>query len=134
MYYRYDIIKYNCILFAVNLIRFLKKKKLRCPHSIHKANGNESILEIAQKFGIRVSLIFARILDLVALVLLVLLGYLMELSFTYYIGIMISIGFLLYKHLIISAENLSRFGPSFFRINAYVSISIFMGTLVSIIV
>ena len=26
MYYRYDIIKYNCILFAVNLIRFLKKK------------------------------------------------------------------------------------------------------------
>jgi len=83
---------------------------------------NYGFHSIAQKFGIRLSLIFARILDLVALVLLVLLGYLMELSFTYYIGIMISIGFLLYKHLIISAENLSRIGPSFFRINAYVSI------------
>ncbi len=95
---------------------------------------NYGFHSIAQKFGIRLSLIFARILDLVALVLLVLLGYLMELSFTYYIGIMISIGFLLYKHMIISVENLSRIGPSFFRINAYVSISIFMGTLVSIIV
>ena len=95
---------------------------------------NYGFHSIAQKFGIGLSIILARILDILALCLLIMLGYLMTLSFPYYIGILISMGLLLYKHMIISVDNLSRIGPSFFRINAYVSISILLGTLASIIV
>ena len=41
-------------------IVFLKKKKRKCPHKTHKANGQENILEIAQKYGIKSKFICKR--------------------------------------------------------------------------
>ena len=95
---------------------------------------NNGFYSIPQKFGIGLSITLSRVLDILALCILFALGYLMNTSFPYYIGVIVSVGLISYKHMIISSDDLSRIGPSFFRINAYVSISILMGTMVSMIV
>ena len=88
----------------------------------------ERLHSVAEQFGITAAFWWARVLDTLAFACLVTLGIWMSLSWPYYAGCVLAAGLLVYKQVLVSPGNLSRFGMAFFRINAYVSTSVFAGT------
>lgn len=89
---------------------------------------------VASKFGIVGAFWWARILDPLALLVLVALGIWLGLSWPYYIGIALAAAFLVYKHRLVSPDDLSSLGMAFFRINAYVSTTMFVATLAAVLI
>ena len=95
--------------------------------------SRDGLHSIAQKFGSVVAFRWAKVLDIIAVGSLLVMGQWMELSFPYYLGCVISIGLLVAKYRLVSPTDMSRVTIAFFRINAYISITIFAATLVSIL-
>ena len=89
---------------------------------------------VASRFGVRGAFWWARVLDPLALVALLALGLWLGLSWPYYIGIALAGGFLVYKHRLVSPDDLSSLGMAFFRINAYVSTTMFVATLAAVLI
>ena len=89
-------------------------------------NGLHSV---AQRFGVRVAFRFASLLDVVAVAALVTTGLLLDLAPPYYAGCLAAVGLLVVKHRLVDPGDLSRMGIAFFRINAFLSAAVFMGTL-----
>ena len=92
----------------------------------------EGLHSIATRFGIAGAFRIARVMDGLALLALAALGVWMGLIWPYYIGIALAAGFLVYKHRLVSPGDLSRMGMAFFRINAYVSTTMFAATLIAV--
>jgi 4-hydroxybenzoate polyprenyltransferase len=95
---------------------------------------NNGFHSIAQRFGIVRAFQIARLLDALALVCLLSLGVWMSLNWPFYVGWAVAAGILVYKHSIVSPGNMSRFGMAFFRINAYVSTTVFVATLSALLI
>ena len=95
----------------------------------HRQQGLHSV---AERFGIVFAFKLARSLDAMAVLVLLTLGILVGLAWPYYIGLFVTAGLLVYKHRMVSPSDISRLGATFFRINAYVSISLFIGTALAI--
>ena len=89
---------------------------------------------VASKFGITGAFWWARVMDSLALVALIALGIWLSLGWPYYVGILVSAGFLIYKHRLVSPDDLSSLGMAFFRINAYVSTTMFAATLIAVLI
>jgi 4-hydroxybenzoate polyprenyltransferase len=89
---------------------------------------------LAQRFGVRAAFRTARALDALALACLVGLGAWMGLAFPYFIGCAAAAALMVYKHSLVSPTDLSRMGMAFFRINAYVSTTMFVATLLAVLV
>ena len=90
----------------------------------------EGLHSVATRFGIIGAFRFARIMDGLALIALLALGLWMALTWPYYIGLALAAGFLIYKHRLVSPDDLSKLGMAFFRINAYVSTTMLAATLI----
>ena len=88
---------------------------------------------VASRFGVAGAFWWARAMDSLALVALTALGIWLSLGWPYYVGILVSAGFLIYKHRLVSPDDLSSLGMAFFRINAYVSTTMFAATLVAVL-
>ena len=88
---------------------------------------------VASRFGIVGAFWWARVMDGLALVALIALGIWLALSWPYYIGIALAAGFLIYKHRLVSPDDLSSLGMAFFRINAYVSTTMLIATLLAVL-
>jgi 4-hydroxybenzoate polyprenyltransferase len=69
-----------------------------------------------------------------ALIALIVLGVWLAIGWPYYIGIALAAGFLVYKHRLVSPDDLSSLGMAFFRINAYVSTTMFAATLIAVLI
>ena len=93
----------------------------------------EGLHSVATRFGIIVAFRFARIMDGLALIALLALGLWMALTWPYYIGLALAAGFLIYKHRLVSPDDLSKLGMAFFRINAYVSTTMLAATLIALL-
>ena len=93
----------------------------------------EGLHSVATRFGIIGAFRFARIMDGLALIALLALGLWMSLNWTYYIGLALAAGFLIYKHRLVSPDDLSKLGMAFFRINAYVSTTMLAATLIALL-
>ncbi len=89
---------------------------------------------VASRFGVAGAFWWARAMDSLALAALVALGVWLGLSWPYYVGILVSAGFLVYKHRLVSPDDLSSLGMAFFRINAYVSTTMFAATLIAVLI
>ena len=88
---------------------------------------------VAHRFGVVGAFRLARALDVVAVVCVLSLGFWFGLGWPYFAGCICAAALLVYKHTLVSPDDLSRFGMAFFRINAYVSTSIFTGTLIALL-
>ena len=99
-------------------------------HDFQKQAGLHSV---ASRFGIVGAFWWARVMDGLALVALIALGIWLALSWPYYIGIALAAGFLIYKHRLVSPDDLSSLGMAFFRINAYVSTTMLIATLLAVL-
>ena len=94
----------------------------------------EGLHSVARRFGVVAAFRWSRALDALAVVCLLALGIWMSLAWPYYVGLALSVGLLAYKHRLVSPGDTSRMGMAFFRINAYVSSTVFLATLVAILI
>ena len=92
----------------------------------------EGLHSVAERFGIFIAFRMSRSLDALAVIVLFALGILIGLAWPYYVGLFVAAGLLVYKHRLVSPTDISRLGATFFRINAYVSTSLFIGTVLAI--
>lgn len=93
-----------------------------------------NLYSVAKRFGISTAFIIARIFDVLSVCCFIALGVLMDLSFPYFIGCLLTAGILFYKYYLVSPANILNLGSSFFRVNGYVSTTMFLGTLISLII
>ena len=92
------------------------------------------IHSIPRRFGIGPALWFAKILHVFTALSLVGLGIWMELGYFYYIGCGLAVGLLIYEHLLVSPEDLSRLGTAFFKVNSYIALILLLFTTLSVFV
>lgn len=69
----------------------------------------------------------------IAFVLFTATGWSQGLNIFYYIGIALTSAALLYQHMLVRPEDLSRIDASFFSMNGFISITLFLATWVSLV-
>ncbi len=91
------------------------------------------LYSVPQRFGIRNSIRLSRILHILTWLLLLLTAYMFNLGVLFYSGIFIAGGLLLYEHSLIKTNDLSRLNMAFFNMNGYISVTVFIFTLLDIL-
>jgi 4-hydroxybenzoate polyprenyltransferase len=62
-------------------------------------------------------------------VTLIALGFTLGMGWIYYIGVVATTGLLVYEHMIIAPDDMSRIDVAFFTVNSYVASVLFLFTL-----
>jgi len=88
---------------------------------------------IPVRLGVTGSLWIARIFHLLMLGLLLLLYWTMGLGLFFLIGLAITVAMLFYEHWLLRNGDLSKLDMAFFNMNGYISINIFVFTLVDVL-
>lgn len=89
-------------------------------HSLPSRLGKKNAFRLAGFFHI------------LAFVFFTLTGVYSNLNMFYYIGIALASGALLYQHMLVRPEDLSRIHASFFSMNGFISVTIFVATWLSL--
>lgn len=84
---------------------------------------------IGKRNGFRVAGIF----HILAFIFFTLVGVQAELNIYYYLGIVLASFALLYQHILVSPDDLSQIRASFFSMNGFISITIFIATWISLV-
>lgn len=92
----------------------------------------EGLKSIPALLGVKGALLASRLSHLGAFLLLVLLYHFFELQGFYIVGVMFTGFLLVYEHMLIKPEDLSRLNTAFFNVNASISIIIFVSTAIDI--
>ncbi len=92
----------------------------------------EKLHSIPAKWGNAVALRVAQICHLITVGLLSAIGLLMNLGPLYAIGLVIVVVLLLYEHSLVKPNDLSKVNVAFFNVNGYISITIFVATLLAL--
>jgi 4-hydroxybenzoate polyprenyltransferase len=90
-------------------------------HSLPSRLGKKNAFRLAGGF------------HLLAFIFFVLTGMQADLNVFYYIGVALAAGALLYQHLLVKPEDLSRIHASFFSMNGFISVTLFIATWLSLI-
>ena len=96
--------------------------------------SREGLHSVARKFGVHTAFRIAQLLDICSLICLTSLGIWMELTAPYYASCLIAGCFLGYKYSLVKPDDLTRLGMAFMRINAFVSLTMLLGTSLSVFV
>lgn len=92
-----------------------------------RANG---LYSIPAHFGLRTGLYISMGLHLASVVLLVAVGLICGLGVFYYVGVVLASTVLVYQHIIVRPEDLSKVNGKFFLHNGLVGVFVFLLTLV----
>ncbi len=87
------------------------------------------LYSIPLRFGVRKSLILARFFHIIAWLLLMLTGVIFRLGTFYWIGMAIVAMLFVYEHSLVKEDALKRLDVAFFNMNGYISITVFLFTL-----
>lgn len=91
------------------------------------------IYSIPQRFGIKRTLAISRIFHLTTWSLLVTTGFIFNLGIVYWAGMLLVAGLLIYEHSILRHDDLSKLNKAFFNTNGYISIAVFVFTLIALL-
>jgi 4-hydroxybenzoate polyprenyltransferase len=91
-------------------------------HSIPVKLGAEKAIQLVRAFHV----------VMILLLLVLLVGT--PLGWIYFFGVLVVAGLLGYEHLLVKADDLSRLDAAFFNMNGYISVTIFLFTLVDALV
>lgn len=91
-----------------------------------------NLYSIPSRFGLRWALRVARICHILMVFGLFLLLFFLERRIPFLISLILTLALLLRQHTLISEKDLSKAGIAFFNMNAYISIVIFSGFVISI--
>lgn len=89
---------------------------------------------IPERFGIKDALIFSRVFHLITWGLLAFTGIIFDLGIFYWIGMAAAGGLFIYEHSLVKANDLSRLDMAFFNMNGYISVTVFVFTLLDYLV
>jgi 4-hydroxybenzoate polyprenyltransferase len=106
------------VLYALQDIEFDRKAGL---HSI------------PQRFGIGRSLWISRISHAITMTMLFWLSSLLSLGWYYRAGVLLSLALIVYEHLLVQKNDLSKLNFAFFNMNGYISVTIFLFTLLDVL-
>jgi len=88
---------------------------------------------IPARFGISTALMIAKFLHLASVLLLLWVGLLLGLHLVYFLGVACISGLLIYEHVVVRPEDLSRLGMAFLTMNSAVSVVYFCFTLADLL-
>jgi len=91
------------------------------------------LYSIPSKFGMNASIWFARLFHLITVTLLLSLIAIFNLGGFYLTGIIIAAAVLIYEHSLVKPPDLSKLNRAFFNMNGYISIIVFVFTLMDYI-
>ncbi len=94
---------------------------------------NAGLNSLPSKIGGQNAFRLAGVFHIVAFICFTLTGVKMGLHFVYYIGIAVTAVALLYQHMIVKPEDLSRIHASFFQMNGLISVTLFFATWIALI-
>lgn len=95
--------------------------------------NKNNLHSVAKKFGIENAFLISKIMDTLSMTCLLAVGFILDLNYIYFFGCLFSTFLMIYKYVLISPDDLSKMGIAFLRINAFVSTSMLLGTLLAII-
>lgn len=107
------------VIYAIQDIEFDKK---------------EGLYSIPARFGIYSSLKIARVFHVITAIGFIFLYFTTSLDWWYFAGMLISYIILFYQHFILSPNDMSKLQLSFFTLNSFLSIIVFVFTLVDLVV
>ncbi|MCW5206892.1 putative 4-hydroxybenzoate polyprenyltransferase [Desulfobulbus sp. F5] len=84
---------------------------------------------LGRKNAFRLAILF----HLLAFLLFALTGWLQSLNFVYHIGLLLTGAALFYQHLIVNPRDLSRIEMSFFSMNGFISLTLFIAACISLL-
>ncbi|MFA5353735.1 MAG: UbiA-like polyprenyltransferase [Thermodesulfovibrionales bacterium] len=88
---------------------------------------------IPQRFGPARSILLSRVFHGLTWLLLALTGILFHLGFVYAMGMAAVAGLLIYEHSLVKPHDLSRLNMAFFNMNGYISVTVFVFTLIAVL-
>ena len=88
---------------------------------------------IPQRFGVRTSLWISRAAHAVTMAALFVLLFLLPLGIYYTVGVLIALLLIIYEHTLVKENDLSRLNIAFFNMNGYISVTIFLFTLLDVV-
>jgi 4-hydroxybenzoate polyprenyltransferase len=94
----------------------------------------ERLHSIPARWGNAVALRLAKVCHVIVIGLLGAIGLMMNLGVVYWIGLVIVAGLLAYENLLVKPNDLSKLNFAFFNLNGYISITIFVSTLIALFV
>jgi len=94
---------------------------------------SHGLYSIPKRFGIKRALLLARIFHLITYLLLLFSGILFKLGIFYWVGMMVVAGLFIYEHSLIKEDDLRRLDVAFFNMNGYISITVFIFTVLDYI-
>jgi len=89
---------------------------------------------IPQKFGLKKALTFARLCHGLSLLLLAAIGVLFGRGAFYWCGMVTVTALFVYEHSLVKPDDLSKLNMAFFNMNGYISVTVFVFTLMDFMV
>jgi 4-hydroxybenzoate polyprenyltransferase len=83
----------------------------------------QGLHSVATRFGVRGAFAFARIAHVLTVVLLVVVGLGLSVGILYWLGVALVAGLLVYEHLLVRPDDLSRLDAAFFTMNGVISVA-----------
>lgn len=87
------------------------------------------LYSIPKRFGIKKALILSRLFHFITFLMLVISGLLFKLGLFYWLGMMVVAGLFIYEHSLVKENDLSKLDRAFFNMNGYISMAVFIFTL-----
>lgn len=85
---------------------------------------------IPARFGVRNSLLLSRALHGLSWGLLLLAGVMLRLGPVYWLGVLVAGGLFVYEHSLLRSDDLRKLDMAFFNMNGYISVTVFVFTLI----
>ncbi|MDR0270308.1 UbiA-like polyprenyltransferase [Paenibacillus sp.] len=94
----------------------------------------EGLYSIPARFGLHKSLLIARYFHVLTAIGFIALFFITDLSWWYFVGMVISYIILFYEHYILSPKDMSKLQTAFFTMNSVLSLAVFVFTLIDLVV
>lgn len=91
------------------------------------------LYSIPKRFGIRNSLFLSRVFHFITWLMFFVTGLIFDLGFVYWIGMAVVAGLLIYEHSLVKPDDFSMLNVAFFNMNGYISIAVFIFTMMSLL-
>jgi len=94
---------------------------------------SHGLYSIPKRFGIKNALLLAKLFHLMTFIMLLATGVLFKMGIFYWLGMMIVAGLFIYEHSLVKESDLNKLDIAFFNMNGYISITVFIFTLMDYI-
>jgi 4-hydroxybenzoate polyprenyltransferase len=94
----------------------------------------EGLYSWPSRTSIASALRVAKVNHVLTILLLTVLGLVVPLGWPYWVALVIVAGLLVYENSIVKPDDLSRVNVAFFNINSYIAVTLFVGTLLALII